>query len=176
MKHSLRFVGLFAVFFGLLCSTISAAPAPKGFQTFQNGVAAPKTIFFDESGTPITIDKFNGKIVILNLWATWCGPCVKEMPSLERLAARLPTEQFAVVAVSQDKGGSAVSKPFLDRIEVKSLAVYADPIGRLYRDFGARGMPSTFIVAPNGQLIAAFEGAAEWDDANIVNFLLTLNR
>lgn len=176
MRRSILAVGLCFLALSALYSISLADPAPKGFEIFNRGVVAPKTIFFDGNGAPTTIGQFNGKIAVLNLWATWCVPCAKEMPSLERLSVRLPSEAFVVVAVSQDKGGTAISKPFLDRIGMRSLAVYADPTGRLYRDLGGRGIPATFIVGQNGDLVARFEGAAEWDEPGIVDFLLSLKR
>jgi thiol-disulfide isomerase/thioredoxin len=85
--------------------TLAADPAPPaGIEIFAGQFPAPDTPFADEQGSLTAIKDFAGKIVILNLWATWCAPCVKEMRSLERLAARLPSARFAVVAVSQDQG------------------------------------------------------------------------
>lgn len=144
---------------------------PNGFEAVSSGLMAPRAIFLDENGLPTSIETFKGKIVVLNLWATWCAPCVKEMPSLERLSSRLSNERFAVVAVSQDKGGMAVAKPFLEKLGVRGLSIYSDPTGRLSREYGGRGMPTTFIVGKNGQLIARLEGSADWDTKEIVAYL-----
>lgn len=151
-----------------------AQEAPTGFERFDPAPIAPKTIFYDEANNAISIEKFAGKIVILNLWATWCAPCVKEMPSLDRLTERLPSDRFEVVAVSQDKGGLAVSKPYLERLGIRALRVYADPSGRLYREYGARGMPTSLIVGARGELLGRIEGAIEWDGDKVVSFLANL--
>lgn len=148
-----------------------AEALPAGFEVVGSGLMAPKAIFLDENSLPTSIETFKGKIVVLNLWATWCAPCVREMPSLQRLAARLSNERFAVIAVSQDKGGMAVAKPFLDKLGVRELSVYSDPTGRLSREYGGRGMPTTFIIGKDGKLIARLEGSADWDAKEIVTYL-----
>jgi thiol-disulfide isomerase/thioredoxin len=157
--------------------TPAGDPAPPaGFEVFAGQFAAPNVPFADEHASLTAIRDFRGKIVILNLWATWCAPCVKEMPSLERLAGRLPPDRFAVVAVSQDKGGVAIAKFFLDRIGVRSLPLYVDPNGRVSREFGVRGLPTTILIAQSSTVLAKLEGPAEWDSDEIVAYLLSLER
>ncbi len=150
------------------------APLPQGFEAVGKGTLAPKTKFLDEKNLPTSIDAFKGRIVVLNLWATWCAPCIREMPSLERLASHMPADQFAFVAVSQDKGGMAVAKPFLDRLGIRGLSVYTDPVGRLPREFGGRGMPTTFIIGKSGDVISRLEGSADWDAKEIASYLASL--
>lgn len=155
-------------------SCLAQAPLPQGFEAVGEGTLAPKTKFFDEHNLPTSIEAFEGKIVVLNLWATWCAPCIKEMPSLERLAAQMSQDRFALVAVSQDKGGMAVAKPFLDRLGIRGLAIYTDPVGRLAREYGGRGMPTTFIVGKNGNVISKLEGSADWNAKEIASYLQSL--
>jgi len=147
---------------------------PTGIEILAGQFPAPDTPFADEHAAVTAIKDFRGKIVILNLWATWCAPCVREMPSLERLAARLPSDRFAVIAVSQDKGGVAIAKPFLERIGVRRLPLYVDPNGRVSRDLGVRGFPTTILIAQNGTVLARLEGPAEWDSDEIIAYLLSL--
>ena len=111
---------------------------------------------------------FVGKTIVLNLWATWCGPCIKEMPSLDRLFGKVDGRNTVVIAVSQDSGGVAVAQPFLQRIGINNLAAYADPARKLWRDFEVRGLPTTFVISPNGMIVARVEGAIEWDDPNVM--------
>ena len=90
-------------------------------------------------------------------------PCLEEMPSLDRLAARLPAKDFAVVAVTKDPIGPSPSKTLFDKLALKRLRLYLDPDGRLGPEVGARGYPTTLIVGANGAPLAFREGAADWD-------------
>ena len=123
---------------------------------------------FDEAGRAVPIESFRGKTVILNLWAPWCAPCLREMPSLDRLAARLPAKDFAVVAVTKDPIGPSPSKDLFDRMALKRLTLYLDPDGRLAPELGARGYPTTLVVGANGAPLAFREGAADWDSDAMV--------
>ncbi len=144
---------------------------PQGFDLVQGKPQAPPTLFSNVNGDPISLKFFRGKVVVLNLWATWCAPCVTEMPSLDRLASRFESDRLVVLAVSQDKGGSAVVTPFLMRLALQKLKIFADPSGRLFRDFGVRGLPTTFIIDPSGATIARVEGPLDWDAGDVVRYL-----
>ena len=123
---------------------------------------------FDASGREVKIESFRGKTVILNLWAPWCGPCLEEMPSLDRLAARLPDKEFAVVAVTRDPVGPSPSKETFERMGLKRLKLYLDPEGRLAPEVGSRGYPTTLILGADGAPLAYREGAADWDSDAMV--------
>jgi thiol-disulfide isomerase/thioredoxin len=126
--------------------------------------------FFDAAGNRVAIESFRGKIVILNLWAPWCVPCLQEMPSLDRLAARLPEKHFAVVVVTKDPVGDSPSRAMFDRMGLKRLSLYLDPKGALEPEVGGRGFPTTLILSANGAPLAYREGAADWDsDAMVAN-------
>ena len=144
------------------------------FSHLQSPQVAPKTAFADEGGAEISLDAFRGKIVILNFWATWCHPCMKEMPSLDRLASQLPTEKFAVVTVNEDRGGVAVAKPVLERLGIHGLALYTDPGGHLSHDLGVRGFPTTVLIGRDGNLLGNHEGEIDWDQKAQVSYLLSL--
>jgi thiol-disulfide isomerase/thioredoxin len=118
---------------------------------------------FDEAGKAAPIESFRGKTVILNLWAPWCVPCLEEMPSLDRLAARLPAKDFAVLPVANDPIGPSPSKAMFDKMALKRLRLYLDPDGRIAAEVGARGYPTTLIVGANGAPLAFREGAVDWD-------------
>ena len=135
---------------------------------------AKLSAFVDASGRPVTINEFRGRTVVLNLWAPWCVPCLQEMPSLDRLAARLPDKDFAVVAVTRDPVGDSPSRQTFDRMGLKRLKLYLDPEGKLEREIGARGFPTTLIVGRDGAALAYREGAAEWDSDAMVARLGTL--
>jgi thiol-disulfide isomerase/thioredoxin len=123
----------------------------------------PAFPFYDASQQTRTVGAFQGKVVLLNLWATWCGPCREEMPSLDRLQKELGSDRFEVVAVSVDKNGFDASKKFLDGIGIKSLAHYSDPTGRAASQVKALGMPATLLLDKDGREIGRLMGPAEWD-------------
>ena len=123
--------------------------------------------FNDGAGKAVGIDQFAGKVVLMNLWATWCAPCRKEMPDLDRLQAELGGDSFEVVAVSLDRGSADKARAFLNEIGVKSLDFYHDPDARLGFKLMAIGMPTTLLIDAKGREIGRLVGPAEWhsDDA-----------
>jgi thiol-disulfide isomerase/thioredoxin len=123
----------------------------------------PKVNFVDAAGKERTLDDWKGKVVLLNLWATWCAPCRKEMPGLDRLQGELGSDKFEVVAVSVDRTGTAGAKKFLDQIKVEKLAVLADPSARMGTTLRAIGMPATLLIDAEGREIGRMVGPAEWD-------------
>ena len=130
--------------------------------------AARLSPFVDASGAPVSIESFRGRTVVLNLWAPWCVPCLQEMPSLDRLAARLPDAAFAVVAVTRDPAGDSPSQRTFARMGLKRLKLYLDPQGKLEPEMGARGFPTTLILGRDGVPLAYREGAADWDSDAMV--------
>ncbi len=123
--------------------------------------------FNDADGNAISLETFRGKLVLLNLWATWCAPCRKEMPDLDALQAELGSDRFEVVAVSIDRGSPHKPRKFLDDIKVKSLKLYHDPTAQLGFTFKIIGMPSTILIDPEGRELGRLVGPALWasDDA-----------
>jgi thiol-disulfide isomerase/thioredoxin len=125
--------------------------------------AAPEITFTDASGRQLSLADFRGQVVLLNFWATWCVPCVQEMPSLDRLQAKLGSRRFTVLALSVDRQGLEVVKPFLAKTQVQSLPVYLDPPGGSMRAFGVRGLPTTVVIDRDGRDMGRIEGMAPWD-------------
>ena len=139
----------------------------QGFTLLKQRVAAPTVPFQTGDGAEIDMTDFQGKVLIVNFWATWCAPCIKEMPSLDRLQAAIPDEDFEVVAINQDRGGNRVAEAFLrDKLGLENLDIYLDAkfaLGRAY------------AIDRQGNIVGGMFGPAEWDseDAkNLVRFLL----
>ncbi len=142
--------------------TLNDAPSP-----------APE-VGFTLDGKPISLADLRGRVVLLNFWATWCGPCAAEMPSLDRLEAMLGGDGFTVVAISEDRS-PAVIQPFFEQLGIRRLARYHDPAGALARAFGIRGLPTTALIDRHGRVIGRMEGPAEWDSAEaktLIEFFL----
>jgi thiol-disulfide isomerase/thioredoxin len=162
-------LGLAAVGLVALAALQMPRPAPgDGMVDLQNTASARLSPVFDEAGKAAPIESFRGKTVILNLWAPWCIPCLKEMPALDRLAARLPEKDFAVIAVTKDSVGASPAKAVFDKMALKRLKLYLDPEGRLAPEVGARGFPTTLILGADGAPLAYREGAADWDSDAMV--------
>lgn len=151
----------------------TAQPAATGVKLNQGHMTAfvfknapeplPEVAFTDGAGKPMTLADFKGRKVLLNLWATWCAPCRKEMPALERLQKELGSDKFEVVALSVDRGGIEASKKFLDQIKVSALKLYVDATGRANSTLKAVGLPTTVLIDEQGREIGRLVGPAEWD-------------
>lgn len=122
----------------------------------------PDFTFAGPDGAEKSLKDFAGKVVLLNIWATWCVPCRKEMPALDALEAKLGGKDFAVVAVNIDKGGPAKAAGFLKDTGAAHLPLYTDPDGKLFVTLKAVGMPTTLIVDRQGREIARLVGPADW--------------
>ena len=151
------------------------------FRIVNRPISLVSLSFGRPDGTTVTLADFAGRTVLLNLWATWCGPCRIEMPALDRLSASLGGERFAVVAVSVDTGDAARPRAFLEEIGVTALDLYVDPGLRTLDDLrriGARGgLPTTILVGRSGCLLGIIEGPAEWaspDAERLINAAITL--
>jgi len=117
------------------------------------------------------LSAFRGTGLVLNFWATWCPPCVEEMPALDRLEQQLAGSAVRVVAVSEDVEGAAVVEPFFQRNGIRHLGVYLDPGGRLAAGLGLGGLPTTVLVSADGREAGRIVGVAAWDDPAVAAFL-----
>ena len=122
--------------------------------------------FADGKGQPRTLKEWRGRVVLLNLWATWCAPCRKEMPALARLQQELGSDKFEVLALAADRAGADAAAKFLASIDASALALYIDPTARAGTALKAAGMPTTLLIDANGYEIGRLTGAAEWDSAD----------
>lgn len=139
--------------------------------------AAPKAIpavaFADAGGAPRKLGDFRGRYVLLNLWATWCAPCVHELPALSRLQAAEGPGQLAVVPVNVGRGTAADTAAFLAAHGAK-LPVYLDSKDAFLRAFGAYGLPLSVLIDPQGREIARATGAVRWDAPESVAYFRSL--
>jgi thiol-disulfide isomerase/thioredoxin len=126
----------------------------------------PVVKFRDGDGAERTLADWHGRTVLLNLWATWCVPCRKEMPALDALEARLGAPDFEVVAINIDTRDPGKPRTWLHDIGIRNLAYYADANAKIFQDLKtvgkAIGMPTTLMVDPQGCEIASLAGPAEW--------------
>ncbi|MGF1501098.1 MAG: TlpA disulfide reductase family protein [Paracoccaceae bacterium] len=120
--------------------------------------------FLDADGATRSLADFRGKAVLVNFWATWCGPCRIEMPSINRLAGTLGTDAFAVVAISLDRMEPARPQAFLDQIEATHLPFYQDRTNEIAKEAGLIGLPVSLLLDRSGNEVARLTGHAEWDE------------
>jgi thiol-disulfide isomerase/thioredoxin len=108
-------------------------------------IPAPTISVVDLAGNTVSLSDFAGRLVLINLWATWCEPCLREMPSLERMQSRLG-DKITVVAISEDRGGSKTVEPFINKLGLKSFKTYLDPKSDAGRAFKVAGLPTSFLI------------------------------
>ena len=143
----------------------SAEPGPvKGVDRSHKGQPAPVAMFNNPDGGETSLAKFKGVPVLVNLWATWCAPCVKELPTLDRLAAAHRIDgQLAVVAVSQDSGPQVSVKVFLTKLNAKDLGAYHDPKMGLSGALGPDTvLPTSILYDANGKEVWRYVGDVDW--------------
>lgn len=130
--------------------------------------AAPLPIvtFENERGLQVGFDEFRGKILLINFWATWCAPCRHEMPALDALESAMGGPDFAVLALSIDRGGHDVAAKFYRETDIKSLPLYLDSGSRAARALNVYGLPVTILADRDGFEIARFVGPADWASAD----------
>jgi thiol-disulfide isomerase/thioredoxin len=139
------------------------AGSVENFSRIDPSLPAPDDGFKDANGRSLTLADFRGKLLLLNLWATWCGPCVAEVPSLDRLQAALGGANFSVLPISVDRGGAAVVSDFYDKHRIAHLGIYVDPANRIGQRMSVSGLPTSFLVGTDGRVVGALVGATNWD-------------
>ncbi len=132
----------------VMTSLFAAAQAPLKSFVLHDAPKPVATVAFDDAeGHSRTLADFKGKVVLLNIWATWCVPCRKEMPALDRLQGAMGSPDFEVLPVSIDRGGIAKVRDFYSEIGVRHLAMYIDVSGQAPRALGAVGLPTTLVIS-----------------------------
>jgi thiol-disulfide isomerase/thioredoxin len=153
----------------LLLSAVQPADAFNFVATDSGPV--PEVTFLDAEGNERSLSDFQGRVVVLNLWATWCAPCRKEMPSLDRLEAALGGDDFEVVALAVDRGKLGKIEEFYQDVGIENLAIYHDNTAKAGRSLRAPGLPTTLIIDRGGREVGRVLGDAEWDGEDVVSLL-----
>jgi thiol-disulfide isomerase/thioredoxin len=138
------------------------------FSFFDQPRALPELRFTDGEGRALSLVDFRNRPVLLNIWATWCVPCRKEMPSLDRLQAALGASQLLVLPLSIDRQGLPVVKKFYAELGLTSLGTYLDQSGKAASELNTVGVPTTLLIDGDGHEIGRKVGPAEWDSPEVV--------
>jgi thiol-disulfide isomerase/thioredoxin len=148
--------------------------APESLGSFEKTSSrdpAPTVPFLLNGDTARTLADFRGKGVVVNFWATWCAPCVREMPALDRLSAEVFGDGIVVLALSSDRGGAAVVSKFYAKRGITSLSVIIDEKSKVARAVGISGLPTTVVYDGEGREVGRVLGPAEWDAPESIAFL-----
>ena len=154
----------------------NAAAAPdlvvKGVDRSQKGKPAPDTIFRNPDGGDIGFAQFKGVPTLVNLWATWCGPCIKELPTLDKLAESHAIDgSLGVIAISQDTDDQKKVKAFLANLGIKQIGAYHDGAMALSSALGVQVMPTTILYGSDGKEIWRYVGDLDWTSAEAQKLL-----
>jgi thiol-disulfide isomerase/thioredoxin len=131
----------------------------------------PPLLMEDTKEQSVTLKDFQGRYVLLNLWATWCAPCVREMPALDNLVTHLDAKKITVIALNQNSNGHDITARFYAEHNLQHLALYVDPTGRAPSLTKAKGLPTTILIDPKGVEVGRWEGAIKWDSQNAIDFI-----
>lgn len=156
---------------------LAAERLPELAQTLQKRqppARPPSIVFTDASGAAHSLEEFRGRGMVVNLWATWCVPCVAEMPSLEVLSRALAASDIAVLPLSSDRGGVAKVTAFYRERGITALPILLDPRGAIGQAWGIVGIPTTLLIDRQGREVARVGGAADWSTPQATTLVRTL--
>jgi peroxiredoxin len=164
----------------VLCMSLVIVPASThahdasqhGFRMveFERRTPAPAFTLESLEGGPVSLADYRGRYVLVNFWATWCPPCLEEMPSLETVHQRFAGDSLGVVAISSDVEGASLVRGFIDELAI-TFQILLDADGRTSADYGAKNLPVTFLLDPQGRVAAAALGARDWGSHEAFSYL-----
>lgn len=178
VKHRMTDMRPWAVALLLLLLAIgqeaAAGSLPENFVLLDEPRELAAASFGDGDGRAVSLTDFAGRVVLLNVWATWCGPCRHEMPMLDDLQARLGGEDFEVVALSIDRAGLAPVRDFFAELKLGNLRLYIDETGAAARAIGVFGLPTTLLIDRRGRELGRLVGPAAWNAPEVISYLRSM--
>ena len=167
----------FLILFTFLITNVFANDVSeiKNIVIHKNPKTHDSVIFLDKKDNKINIKNFDGNLIILNFWATWCEPCKEEMPSLDRLQVDSMLTNLKVFAINIGKENKNKVNKFFEDLNIKNFEPYFDPPTTLAKKFSLRGVPTSILIDKNGQEFAKIIGSIDFDDKKFIDWLKTYN-
>ena len=160
---------LFGVQILLAVPFLTASAGEGALKLTAGSQSLPDTALMTQYDQPLRLADLSKKALLVNFWASWCAPCIVELPALEAAAAQLRAESIQVLLVNLDRGGAAVGQPLLDKLSITTPLLAYDPKAEWARAVQLRGLPTTLLIRPGQAEYAAHIGPADWDSAFILN-------
>lgn len=147
----------------------------EAFLVYDEPIPMPDVAIADEAGNPVKLSQFKGRVVLLNVWATWCKPCIAEMPSLNALQERAGGAEFDVLPLSLDKG-PAVVQQFYEELNLHHLLIFLDANGSAIGDLDVSGLPTSILIDHRGRAVGRLTGDADWNADEVIKLVGTYVR
>jgi thiol-disulfide isomerase/thioredoxin len=156
---------------------ISRLAYAEGLDKYEIGkpVEVPNIKFIDDQNNLHSLSDYKGKVVLLNFWATWCAPCVSEMPTLAKLAKSME-DKVDIIPISVDYKGADAVKKFYEEQDITTLPIFVDNKGKAFKELKLQVLPVTYIIDRKGMIIAKVMGELDWDSKEVHEYLQGIGR
>lgn len=155
---------------------VALGDLPEAAQALQQfaPVAAPRLKFTDQAGRGLSLSDYKGHGLVVSIWATWCGPCVAELPSFAAIAPKLAASKILVLPISIDMEGLKAVQPFYASHDISGLPILLDPDGDAPDILNAAGIPVTILITPTGLMVGRLDGGGNWNTPDTVKLVTRL--
>ena len=168
---TLKFILIFIYLISSSSSYAIQQPNLKNLIVHKDPKKLEKINFININNETIDLNKFENSLVIINFWATWCAPCIEEMPSLNRLQANTDFNNLKIIPINVGKESIEKSKNFFEELKINNLEIYFDKDVKLAKQFLLRGLPTTVLINKNGEEFARIMGYINFEDKKIIKWL-----
>ncbi len=146
----------------------------NSFRWLESPIPAGDVLMHNIDDQQVKLSEFRGKVILLNLWASWCPPCIRELPALDRLQQRMTTKDFLVLTISLDKNPQLAREMFIDRLPIMNLDFYIQSAEQIGRFFPVDVLPANFIIDREGQVLGMLRSYVDWDDPQVDKLFMQL--